>query len=421
MTFALMSFVMFGTAMIAIDVGRSVHDESVLQNALDAAAIAALKVDLPRRVEVGTQVFNLNMAGAQSPVNSLTFETLGNGSVKATATMSVEMLTNKITGSPPIEIPGQAIADPKALILSHDSSVGEVPCIHVMDQNINNGFDLDRNVNLDAHDCHAYTRSNDLASMRSNNSENVVFKKIRVKGSANIIGGGLQIEDEPHTIIIDAPIVGDPYNRDIDSVRQVLAAPRACTNANSNKVLTGVVPSGTYCENTEFRNATLSGLYYIVSRGASRPGKLKLSGNIQADGATIYLYDNAATLAPLHELADGSVLKAPKTGPTRGVLIMEGSNRGASSNVEFARSKGQTWEGLLYMPSSNVTFNSFEEFPLFNVAIAANRLNVRTWKNMPWNVYRWTPYTSSLPVSYDPTLLAATTTTYLERPIYLSK
>jgi Flp pilus assembly protein TadG len=422
-TFALMSFVMFGTILVAIDVGRATHDEMTMQKALDAAAIAALRVELSRRDIVGAEVFNLNMLGARSPASDFKVETLGNGSVKATATLKVATLSGKLAGVDSIEVPGLANADPKSSVIVDGVEIdvevpGEIPCIHVMDQSSQQAFWLEQNEHLDASTCHGYVRSNRTQAMYANANVDVTFKQIHVKGYADVQGGGITIVDEPHTIDVDARVVGDPYDRSVDSIRRTLPTVKAsdCTNANTNKTKTGFVPPGIYCGKTEFKDATLSGIYYIASKG-SNAGELKLSAGIKAEGATFYLVDNKATINS-YNMKDGSVLKAPTSGPTKGILFMEASNRGSNWSVVFNTCKQHSWQGLVYLPSANVTFKGFENFPLFNISIAANQLKVENWENMVWNRFAYGPDT---PVRYDPFLMRQTTSSQVERPIWLSK
>mgnify|MGYP001370622172 CR=1 FL=1 len=138
-TFALMGTVMFSSIGVAIDIGRSHHAKARMQNALDAAAVAALKTSADQRQTVGTAFFYSNLQTGFGTASAPQVETLGNGSVRVTATMTVPTTISRLMRIEKLEVSGESVVDPKRTTTSDDTTeteevAGGVPCIHVMDQ-----------------------------------------------------------------------------------------------------------------------------------------------------------------------------------------------------------------------------------------------------------------------------------------------
>ena len=434
-SFGLMWFVMFGSIFVAVDTGRSLQVETQLQNALDAAAIAALKTGTTNRASVGQQVYAVNMQGVKgASYTDATFETMGNGAVKATATATVPTIAATLMQTPDVTIPGLSIADPKVLATDGSATTSTTtttttgnalgPCLHIMDQSGSDALYGDSNSNLHADNCNVYIRTNSSEAMYDISSADVRFRNIKVKGSGvKEVAGAFKVVGAPFAIELNQPVVADPYEPAIRSVIQMISV-SACNASNTGKTYTGgTVSPGTYCGATTFNGVKFNpGLYVIASAGGASTGALTMKGKLDGSaGVSFYFADNKAKLAS-YTAAEQSVLTAPATGLTRGLLFFESSNRGSTWTLTIANVNKQSWTGLIYFPSLNLTLNSLSEWQKWNLSLECNRLTMISLSSV-WEPFPWTPYNASQPVTYDASAFGGTTTTTssVDNPIWLSK
>jgi hypothetical protein len=286
------------------------------------------------------------------------------------------------------------------------------PCIHVMDQSALDAFRLESTSNVDASGCETHVRSNRSEAMVAVSTSNVTFKKILVKGSSSVISGDVTVVDAPYKITDYADVTGDPYEDAIRDVTQVLS-PGACSSSNTGKTYKNTtVQPGTYCGATTFEEVTFNpGLYTIKTGTGNKNGALTIKGKVTGDGVSFYLADNQSKLA-MFTPAQDSVLTAPSSGTTRGLLIFENLNRGISWDLVANSISKQTWAGLIYLPSLNLTLESLSDSPNLNIGIAANTLKLKSVSKSTITPYVWTPYNQTSPVVLEYT---TTTTGHLSR------
>lgn len=424
--FGLMISPMVILSGLAVDYAKSLRLRDQMQVALDAAVLAAAQLptttpsERSAMVDMAESYFAANykngeLAYSKSEGQSkvaVTFTPIANnGGIRASAVADLPMMfgglayTEKMT----VEI--------KASVRQNNSVVpgvaGDIPCIHVMDQNGAGTLTLDSNEQLDAANCGVRVRSNNNASVMEDDSDRVKFKRIETKGKALVESdyheNELKIAELPNKVVTNAQVTGNPYVSAIADVVNAISV-GSCSNSNTNKTWSGVVSPGTYCGTTEFKDAQLNpGLYIIASgNGNGKEGRLKLNGTITmrtvggAQGVSFFLADNKAELAQ-YAPVDGTVLKAPTTGTTRGLLIFERSNRGSNYDIAIQTCKTNSIQGLIYLPSANVTIQGLEDFPLFNISIAANQLKIKNLERINWAPYAWTPFNKSTPIATEGT------------------
>jgi hypothetical protein len=110
---------------------------------------------------------------------------------------------------------------------------------------------------------------------------------------------------------------------------------------------------------------------------------------------------------------------------TKGILIFENSNRGSnwdlSIDLSITDATQQTWEGLVYLPSANLTLDGFEDWTTFKISLAANTVLIKNWSGMTWEPYVWVPFNQTAPILYDDETYTDETVTVTEKPIYISQ
>jgi Flp pilus assembly protein TadG len=428
--FGLMLLPMALAIGVAVDYSRGNRSKSDMQTALDAAAIAAIKVTPDVAEEVGTRFFMANFKNdlVTKPVVNIRLE--ANGQVKATARGSLPLLFGGLIGAETFEISTRSTVEPERTVVETETEAvvftGGAPCLHVMDQSDQGALELANNTNVEASHCDVRVRSNRSEAMRGRGNSNVKFRSLKVKGNSTT-QGGLQVSGWPYTISDDSQIVANPY---LDAIRDVVQSVTvgACTKNNTDKILSGAnVKPGTYCGDTVFENATLEpGIYVIKSSSGNKNGALSFKGLVESGmvngekGVTFYLADNKSTFKSYTAEA-GSSLVAPTSGVTRGILFFENSNRGANWDLAITGASTQSWEGLAYLPSANITFDRFSNWNTFKISLAANKVTVKNWSNMTWEPYVWYPFNQSAPILYDDETYNEETTTVSEKPLYIAQ
>jgi Flp pilus assembly protein TadG len=408
--FALMAVPVIATIGLALDFARANNQHESMQSALDSAVLAAANAPVTDKIAVGLKFFDANFPNGvahASPNFSIDSTGAMTGTVSSTVSMPFASLAHLSSANVDVD----ASATPDSAITT--GAAGNAPCIHVMDQSGAKTFSMDSNSSLNASNCVVHVRSNNTKAMFETSSSNVKFKKILVKGGATY-GSGLTIMEAPNRVLEQAMVVGDPYNLAVSAVTKDIT-PGACTQANTNKTLTGAVKPGTYCGATVFNGAKFgSGLYIIASdTGCNANGTLTIQGATNGSaGVSFYFADNKSTFLS-YKAAEGSTLQAPTSGPTRGLLFFENSNRGLVYPFTLGSVNKQTWTGLVYMPSMNLTMNSLSSWPSMNISLAVNQLKMISLSSVMLP-YRWTPYNQTQAISLgDGTQTTTTTQGYL--------
>lgn len=422
--FGLLAMPMFFMIGMSIDYARAISVENSLQNALDAAALAAMQSEATDPQDVGAKMFNANFTSRNAMYANAEFTKLDDGTVRATATVTVPTTAAALIGFDTLQVETHSVVEPSHEVTDVEEtsiSTSNLPCIHVMDQSGAGTFELADNQDVDASDCIVKVRSNNASSVKGSGNHNVKFKRIKTKGGSSL-DSGAQTGKSDYSADNNQQIVGNPYEASIRDVVQAITV-GSCTTANTGKTLSGNVSPGTYCGTTEFKNATFgTGLYIIKSGSGNKKGRLKITGSANGSaGVTFYLADNQSKIES-YAPNDGSVFKAPATGTTRGLLFFEDSNRGSTWDFDLNICKSNTWEGVVYLPSANVGMN-MEEWTL-KVSMAANQLLMDSIEDLEWDPYSWTPFnaTSALTLSSeDDDVTTTTSTTTTTTDIYLKE
>ena len=314
--FGLMAMPMFFVIGMAIDYSRAISVENNLQNALDSAALAAMISSSADPEAVGTKVFNENFHTANVSSSIVHFTKLADGSVSATASVSVPTTVANLIGVNTLQVETFSVVEPSHETTTETSTTvanAIVPCLHVMDQSGNYTLDMSGNHDLDADQCTVHVRSNSNSAVRATGSHNVKWRKIRVKGGGSM-DSGMKTTTHSQGLDANAQIVANPY---LESVRDVVQALSigSCTNANTNKTWTGSVSPGTYCGTTTFNNATFAtGLYVIKSgNGNGKDGNLKFTGSINGQAGESPWGPTHLGASPLVSAGDPlAIIRAPR-------------------------------------------------------------------------------------------------------------
>ena len=422
--FALTAIPVIGIIGMAVDLGRAMDARARLQNSLDAAILAAVDIPLEEQTAMANKFFQANMlegSGRTTGTVTVSFAHDTKGNFAGEARLDLPTSFMQILGFDRLQMLTVASARPKeTFTTTHTEEVtttttvpGAIPCIHVLDQNARRSLRLISNSGFDSRKCEIHVRSNDADAILTDSESQVRWKKIRVKGAGGtMISTRDIIMDAPNTIQFNEQIVGDPYTRAVDDVASMITV-GDCNTANTDKTFNGgTVNPGTYCGAVTFNGVTFNpGLYIIATGKGNKVGALTLKGKLNgAAGVSFYLADNKTSIVS-YAASEGSILKAPTTGVSQGLLFFEGSNRGQNWSLNIASMSKNVWNGVIYLPSANLTLRSWsaDSGQTMAFGMVVNQLEMNSFSGIT-NTYAWTPYMKSEPITLPSTTTTTTTT-----------
>ena len=187
-------------------------------------------------------------------------------------------------------------------------------------------------------------------------------QNICIKGSTIIKNGGVNPPVQTNCAAISDPFAGTLPNVSVG------------TCGFSNQSFNGSVTlnPGVYCGYTNFNGTgtiTLNPGLYVVS-GATLT--FNSGQTVIGNGVTFYLADHNATIEFNGGVA--ATLSAPTSGTYANILIFEPSGMASGSPITINGSAGDSFSGLFYLPSRDVTINSVSNMTTNKVTMVFSSL-----------------------------------------------
>jgi Flp pilus assembly protein TadG len=346
---------------LAIDFSNAVSARAKLQNALDAAVLAAA-ADTSSDWKTSAQ----NVLAAQlrpAEVNSLVtdFERSADGVVTGAAERQVETYFAGLLATHYVNVAVEAMAGGKA-----DTNP---VCILLKSPNASQALLVNSGANVKAPNCEIHVSSTANPAAIFNSQSNIQTSRLCVAGKQIIDNGG-----NPANLEKECTPASDPYAGNLPTPDS-----HACTlnGGNWNGGTVNMMP-GVYCGWFNFNDAPTvnfePGVYVIKNGGFNVNG-----GVWNGDGVTFYFADSSMIQ---FNSAVKTYLSAPKTGTYAGILMYE-APMANQSNFVLNNSTGHALEGLIYLPSRNMTVNSGHHATLDRVTLVANTLILNS---MEWSL-----------------------------------
>jgi len=342
----------------AIDVFHAEAVRSDLRNVLDSATLAAAADGDDRRAKV---IIGSHL-GARTDV---TDHTAGfsfsnqQRSVVGQASATLEAYFLGIIGLPAITVRAEAEA------VMADSSR---PCITLLDPTASQALLVNSGAKLRAPSCEIHVRSTASPAAIFNGGTRLEVARICVAGSRVIKNGGWSGNVETSCNASEDPFAG------------TLPTPptSACSDFGGvREGRTARFRPGVYCGGINFNGSVdvdfEPGLY-VIRRG----NWMVNGGDWTGSGVTFYFEDSSR----IHfNSGVKAKLSAPKDGPYRDILLFEKPGLGRS-NFLFDESRGSELDGIMYLPSRNMTFNSRSDARGDRLTMVFNTLilNDTDWK-----------------------------------------
>lgn len=338
--FALALLPMIALAGAAIDYRRASTLKTELQTAIDSAVLAGAKGGGETKltdIEIAERYFHANYIDPSTVVGSLSFQNADGrftGEVRATMDTSILGIMN----IPEIDVSARAVAKVE--------SEGADVCILLVAEKANQSLLANSGAKINAPTCEIHVRSQANPAAIINSGTSLDVHRICVKGQRVILNGGVKPPLETDCDAIENPFVG-----------KLPKPATTCTHNNwspPNNVSTITMSPGVYCGWTNFNGSpTITfqpGLYVIKSGGWN----VNSGATFKGAGVTFYFADTSKIQFNGNVSID---LTAPKSGTYAGIVMYEPDGL-STSQLVFNGTNGANFEGLMYLPSRDVTFNS---------------------------------------------------------------
>lgn len=389
--FGLTAVPAIGVVGAGIDFARANHERAALQSMLDGAVLTGVaatgKEAATAKAFFDAQAASLGLADASASFTMGADSTLtgtATGTLETTLLGVMHISTISLGADAAARIYGSPAADP----VPGDGDTDGKVCILLVDPNASQSLLINGGAKITAPECEIHVRSTASPAAIMNGSTVVDVQRVCVKGSKATLNGSIKAPVETNCAAID-----DPYAGKLPTV----AVPGNCTVSNANYNANGAdvdLPKGNYCyvtingasnvimqpglfQNVIFNGSTrismAPGLYIFKNSNIVNSGSV-----MQGTGVTIYFPDSSSSIQ-----FNGNVtlrLSAPVTGDYAGLLFFEPANLSKSSLV-FNSTNDSVINGLMYLPSRNVTFNSASNITAHKVMLVYNTmiLNASGW------------------------------------------
>ncbi len=337
MIYAICILPLFGVVGFAVDYARISGERERVLATLDGALLASIAgEDTQSQTAKADEMFTVALAGLGGSVTSKTFERVGD-ELRGTVTVAMPTTFANVLGIRNMSLTVHSAARKTV-------SVPAAPCILVLDPSRVQSVLVNSGALLSAPSCELHSRSTASPAAIFNAASNISTRKICLQGTTIIDNGGTHPNLE-----LGCAAAGDPYAATMPPPPST-----ACTfNGTTYDAPSIAMTPGVYCGWHNFNGAPdvtfAPGVYVIMNGGWNVNG-----GRWSGAGVTFYFADTSKI-----QFNSGmeQVLSAPTTGPFKDVLFTETAGL-AKSDFIFNNSRGQQFEGLIYLPSRNVTFNS---------------------------------------------------------------
>ena len=372
--FAIALLPLMAAAGAAIDYSRASQVRAKLQSVVDAAVLVGLKTTSSQRVATAEAYARSALAAKGVAIDLLSFAPTTNQGLRGRARVRMTSLFGKLLGDDGIHV----AAGSEGFVRSTASSGSNV-CLMLMDASAAETLRVNGGATVKAPNCevHVHTAANVGAVFNGNASFDV--KRICLKSSGYIASGSPKLGP----VEKNCAAAADPYvgqlpkvgNLDCTYSDKVFAAPRG-------REATELQP-GVYCGDTQFNGShdirLKPGLYVI------KDGTMTVNGgsSIAGTGVTFH-FANARSSLRLN--GNSSTRLAAPVDPAdqySGILMFE-PNGLSRTGLVLDGGSGHQLEGLVYLPSRNVTFNGASKVDGDRVTMVLNSLVITGGGGTTW-------------------------------------
>jgi Flp pilus assembly protein TadG len=349
-----------------VDYSRTSGQRTHIQAALDSAVLAGVVAPSGQQLTTAEAVFRANLVtGVQ--VVSQRFQLASDGTLNGDASASISLRFGSILGRSAATVSATAAARMGPPTTQQVTVIVPVPppppqssgaCILVLDPTGSQSLLVNSGAEFKAPDCEVHVKSTAQPAAIFNAGISMDAKKLCIEGS-NVIQNSVSVPN----LALGCSTVSDPF-------AGVYAAPSTtCTVNGQNYSGTVTLNPGVYCGWFNFNGVTdvtfNPGIYVIRNGGWNVSG-----GSFKGSGITFYFADTSKIQFNSGMDTD---ITPPNDGPLKSVLFYEAPNLPKSDFI-FNNAIRNKMEGLIYLPSRNVTFNADSKLGNDKATIVVHRL-----------------------------------------------
>jgi Flp pilus assembly protein TadG len=331
-----------GLVGVGLDYARALGEKSGLQDAVDAAALAAVKtktLQTSERTAIAKAMFDANKPAGLTVIPTVDATS---GRVVVTASVRVPTTLMKVLHFDDVLVSATATA---VKVFN-----GPPACVLALSKTASPAIDMSGNVSFTGKKCALHANSSATGAVEIGGSANVKADGYCAVGTVTTT---VSLTPEPESHCDE---LADPYHGRVKEPTD-LACDFNKKVVNDKKKTTALNP-GVYCGGLSLMSDTElePGLYVI------RDGSLSMNaqGTITGTGVTFYLTGNGAGF----DINGGAKLElsAMTTDPYKGLLIIQdrASNEGAMNKLNG--NSGAVLTGAIYTPTQDLTLNGTGDF-----------------------------------------------------------
>jgi Flp pilus assembly protein TadG len=380
--FSLALIPVVGAIGLAVDWSMANKVQSSMQKALDAAVLVGVGQPSALQISAATAFFNGDFSGPAGTTATASFVQNANGSLSGTASSSIQ--------APFLGVFGVSAIPVHAASTATSTTSGTNVCILLVNTLATQALLVNSGAQITAPSCEIDVLSTQSPAAIFNATLNVA--RICIKGSTIIKNGGAN-----PPAVTNCATISDPFAGKLPTV-----SVGSC-DYNNQVYNPGTVTlsPGVYCGSTNFNGSgtlKLNPGLYVIDNGAM----IFNSGwTVTGTGVTFYLANSNSTIT-----FNGNVnatLSAPTSGTYANILMFEPTGL-SNTNLPINGSSGDSFTGLIYLPSRNVTINSVSNVTTNNVTMVFSTLTL--------DATNWSIAAGSLPMVNS---AGGTTGAYLSR------
>lgn len=354
------------TAGAAIDLGRASQARSALQDAVDAGTLAAAKtpeLPLAQREQIARSTVRANLGPLANLINpNVSAVSPSAGQIQVTATAALPTTVMKLMRLQTIDLSATATA--ANAVAGSQSKV----CILAKSATASPGLLANAFASLNAPGCEIHVASQGNPAATFNSSVDLKVARICVAGK-NLLLNSATLP----MLQTDCKTASDPFEATLPTV-----SAGACTVSGQTYSGEVTVSPGVYCGGFNFNGSgklTLNPGLYVFK---SAVWNLNTGWTIVGSGVTFYFADKNSYV----QINGGvpATLTAPTSGAYADILMFEPKSLERSPLVVNGGS-GHVFQGLMYLPSRDLTFNNMSNLTAEKITLVVNSiiLNTSNW------------------------------------------
>lgn len=333
--FALAAIPAVAISGASVDYGRALSVKTVLQSAVDAAALAAAsnsKASQSERIAIATTMFNASVASH------------GLNSIVPAVSFSAKTVTVSATTESPTQF--MSLVGIRAMTVFSESEAG-IPstagtaCLLALNSTASDGIHVQGTNNFTAENCWAWANSTNAAAIYGSGSA-----VARAEGFCTS-GGVVQSGNYQPTPKTQCLTLEDPY--------RTLVEPSVGSCNFNNKALSSgsyTLNPGVYCGGIDVKpqaTVTFNPGIYIIKDG---PLNFQAGSTASGSGIAFYFSGSNSTL----QLKGGANINfmAPATGTLAGMLFVQNRASSIGATTQIQGGGRVKIDGVLYMPTQVV-------------------------------------------------------------------